>query len=123
MHEKNNPSFLGPALIILAGIFWGSMGIFVRRLSSFGFAPIQITSIRLTLAAVGFCLIQLILRPGGLSHLYQGSAAFPRAGCGQCPVLFLLLFHRDQHDVPLYCRNPSLYLPDLDHADVRALFP
>ena len=31
---------IGPLLIILAGCFWGSMGIFVRKLSTFGFSPI-----------------------------------------------------------------------------------
>ena len=43
---------LDPALIILAGCFWGCMGIFVRKLSASGFNPIQIVSIRLTVAAL-----------------------------------------------------------------------
>jgi len=50
----------GPALIILAGIFWGSMGIFVRRLSSFGFTSVQIVSIRVTLAAPVFGILMLM---------------------------------------------------------------
>ncbi len=54
--RKRNP---GPALIILAGCFWGSMGIFVRRLEAFGFSPIQIVTIRLTIAALAFCLVLL----------------------------------------------------------------
>lgn len=55
--NKRSP---GPLLIILAGCFWGSMGIFVRRLDSFGFTPAQIVSLRVTLAALIFCLILLI---------------------------------------------------------------
>lgn len=56
---------IGPVLIILAGCFWGSMGIFVRRLGTFGFNPIQIVSIRITVAAVVFSLLLLIKdRPG-----------------------------------------------------------
>ena len=51
----------GPALIILAGCFWGSMGIFVRRLTGFGFSPIQIVCFRLTVAAAVFALV-LFLR-------------------------------------------------------------
>lgn len=43
-------------LIIIAACFWGSMGIFVRRLTTFGFSSIQIVSIRVTLAALIFCL-------------------------------------------------------------------
>ena len=45
---------IGPLLIILAGCFWGSMGIFVRKLASYGFTSVQIVSIRVTLAALIF---------------------------------------------------------------------
>ena len=55
----------GPALILLAGIFWGSMGLFVRTLARYGFGSIQITSVRLTVAAVFFCLLLLWKEPGG----------------------------------------------------------
>lgn len=51
---------IGPALIILAACFWGSMGIFVRKLGTFGFSSVQIVSIRVTLAALFFCIILLI---------------------------------------------------------------
>ena len=56
---KKNASLLGPALIVLAGIFWGSMGIFVRRLGALGFTSLQITAARLVLGALIFCLILL----------------------------------------------------------------
>ena len=58
--ETKNSSKLGIALIILAGCFWGSMGIFVRKLTTFGFSAIQIVSIRITLAALIFSLVLLI---------------------------------------------------------------
>lgn len=45
---------IGPLLIILAGCFWGCMGIFVRKLASYGFTSVQIVSIRVTLAALIF---------------------------------------------------------------------
>lgn len=50
----------GPLLIILAACFWGSMGIFVRKLNTYGFTSIQIVAIRVTLAALVFSLILLI---------------------------------------------------------------
>ena len=50
----------GTALIILAACFWGSMGIFVRRLGTYGFSSIQIVSIRVTLAALIFYIIMLV---------------------------------------------------------------
>ena len=50
----------GTLLIILAGICWGSMGIFVRGLADIaGFTSIQIVSLRLTVAAVTFTFILL----------------------------------------------------------------
>ena len=54
--EKRQRS-TGPALIVLAACFWGSMGIFVRKLSSYGFSSIQIVSIRVTLAAWLFSIL------------------------------------------------------------------
>lgn len=62
---KKNTSLLGPALIVLAGIFWGSMGIFVRRLTAHGFSSLQITAGRLTFGALIFCLILLLRDPKG----------------------------------------------------------
>ncbi len=49
----------GPLLIIFAACFWGSMGIFVRGLGEYGFSPIQIVAIRITLAALMFCVLLL----------------------------------------------------------------
>ena len=51
---------IGIALIILASCFWGSMGIFVRKLGGYGFSSIQIVSIRVTIAALIFCIVLLI---------------------------------------------------------------
>ncbi len=58
--EKNSKTMIGPILIILAGCFWGSMGIFVRRLAEYGFSSMQIVSIRVTLAALIFALVLFI---------------------------------------------------------------
>lgn len=54
---QNQKYNTGTALIILAGCFWGSMGLFVRKLGSYGFSSIQIVSIRVTIAALAFCLL------------------------------------------------------------------
>ena len=58
--DSKHSSKLGTALIILAGCFWGSMGIFVRKLGTYGFSAIQIVSIRITLAALIFSLVLLV---------------------------------------------------------------
>ena len=56
--EKKN--YLGDILIIIAGLFWGSMGIFVRHLNDLGFSSIQVACLRLTTAGILFALILLI---------------------------------------------------------------
>ena len=57
---QNKKYKIGSALIMLAGCFWGSMGIFVRKLSAYGFNSIQIVSIRVTIAAMAFCLLLFV---------------------------------------------------------------
>ena len=64
MTEKRKRN-IGPVLILLAGVFWGSMGIFVRKLGAFGFSAAQIVCIRVTLAALAFCVLLLFKEPSG----------------------------------------------------------
>ena len=85
MTEKQK-SKLGPALIILAGCFWGSMGIFVRKLSAYGFSSIQIVSIRVTLAAIIFALVLLIKNRQGFKISVKDIPLFLGLGFGS--ILF-----------------------------------
>ena len=62
MNEKKKSSAaLSTALILIAGVFWGSMGIFVRKLGEYGFDSIQIVCLRMTMAAIVFMLLHVIL--------------------------------------------------------------
>lgn len=84
--SKHNVSALGPAFIILAGIFWGSMGIFVRKLGTYGFNPIQIVCIRVVLAALVFCVVQLAKDPKGFRISLRDVPLFLGLGLGS--ILF-----------------------------------
>ena len=77
---------IGPALILLAGCFWGSMGIFVRRLTDYGFSSIQIVAIRVTLAALIFCMLLLIKDPSGFRISVKDIPLFLGLGFGS--ILF-----------------------------------
>ena len=77
---------IGPVLIILAGCFWGSMGIFVRRLSTFGFSPIQIVTLRITVAALVFTLLLLIKDRSGFRIALRDLPLFLGLGFGS--ILF-----------------------------------
>ena len=83
MENKRN---IGPLLIILAGCFWGSMGIFVRRLSTFGFSPIQIVVLRITVAALAFSLLLLIKDRSGFRIAPRDLPLFLGLGFGS--ILF-----------------------------------
>ena len=76
----------GTALIILAGCFWGSMGIFVRKLGTYGFSAIQIVSIRITLAALFFSLVLLIKDRSGFKMLPKDIPLYLGLGFGS--ILF-----------------------------------
>lgn len=62
--NKKNTAALGSVLIIIAGVFWGSMGLFVRALTEYGFNSIQIVALRLTVAALVFIALSLALGRG-----------------------------------------------------------
>ncbi|MDE7130968.1 MAG: DMT family transporter [Lachnospiraceae bacterium] len=77
----------GTLLIILAGIFWGSMGIFVRGLTDLaGFTAIQIVSIRLSVAALIFTFILFIKDSKGFRISLKDIPLFLGLGLGS--ILF-----------------------------------
>ena len=88
MMEKSKRN-IGPVLIILAGCFWGSMGIFVRRLSTFGFSPIQIVALRITVAALVFSLLLLIKDSSGFRIALRDLPLFLGLGFGS--ILFFTI--------------------------------
>ena len=85
MNNITNRNF-GPILIIIAACFWGSMGIFVRNLSEYSFSPIQIVSIRITLAALVFCGILLAKDRSGFKIRLHDIPLFLGLGFGS--ILF-----------------------------------
>ncbi|MCR4818045.1 MAG: DMT family transporter [Fretibacterium sp.] len=86
MNGDKNKTASGTALIILAGVFWGSMGIFVRRLAVYGFSSIQIVCLRVVLAALAFSLIVLIKNPAEFFISLRDLPLFLGLGLGS--VLF-----------------------------------
>lgn len=50
-----------PVCIIIAGILWGIMGVFVRKLGTYGFTSIQIASLRIIVGALIFLLLTAVM--------------------------------------------------------------
>ena len=76
----------GPVLIVLAGCFWGSMGIFVRKLTAVGFSSAQIVSIRVSLAALFFSILLLVKNRSGFRIALRDLPLFFGLGFGS--ILF-----------------------------------
>ena len=66
---------LSSILIIIAGVFWGTMGLFVRAFSSMGFTTLQIVAIRMTMG--GILLLFLLLMMGKRKYLLVKWRDFP----------------------------------------------
>ena len=86
MKNKLSP---GVGLILLAGVFWGSMGLFMRRMQALGFSSVEITCARLRLAALFFCLILLARDRKGFLICRRDIPLFLGLGLGS--ILFFTL--------------------------------
>lgn len=72
--------------IILAGILWGIMGIFVRKLETCGFSSIQIASLRLIVGAMIFLIVTAVFDREKLRIDLRDLGLF--IGMGVCSILF-----------------------------------
>ena len=64
MEKKQNMG--GTLLILLAGTFWGSMGLFTRPLNGYGLSAMHLVFLRLGLGALLFALLLLLRDRAGL---------------------------------------------------------
>ena len=58
--DKSNIKNTGSALIVIAGVFWGLMGLFVRSFAAYGFSSAQVACLRLGVGTLIFALIMLV---------------------------------------------------------------
>lgn len=76
-----------PAFVLAAGTLWGIMGIFVRKLGTYGFLSIQIASLRIIFGALIFLAITVIWKRELLKIEIRDIGLFPGMG-----LVSLLLF-------------------------------
>lgn len=72
--------------VVAAGVFWGIIGIFVRTLSSLGFAPMQLVAIRAVISAVFMFVLVGIRSPKNIKIQLKDWWMF--AGTGICSFSF-----------------------------------
>ena len=86
MKNKRNTGVPGGLLILLAGVFWGSMGTFTRPLNAFGFSSLHLVCLRLGLGAAVFALLLLLRGREGFRIAPRDLPLF--LGLGLASVLF-----------------------------------
>lgn len=119
--NKSETKKLNFILIIIAACFWGSMGIFVRRLTTFGFDSIQIVSIRVTLAALIFSLLLLIRDRSGFRISLRDVPLFLGLGLGSI-LFFTVCYFAAITIMPLSTAAILLYTSPIWITLMSALF-
>jgi drug/metabolite transporter (DMT)-like permease len=77
---------LAPVLILLAGVLWGSMGLFVRKLNALGLTSMEIVALRVIVTSITLGLYLLIFKSELLIvHLRDLWCFF---GTGICSIVF-----------------------------------
>ena len=84
-------------LIILAGAVWGTMGIFVNEMSKIGFSSLQISSVRVTVAAVAMLVLLAINDKNKLKIHIRDLYLFIILGVGCILGMSILYFYTIQH--------------------------
>ena len=97
------------------------MGIFVRKLESYGFGAIQIVSIRLTIAALLFCLVQLIVDRAGFKIALRDIPLFLGLGFGSI-LFFTICYFSSITIMPLSTAAILLYTSPIWIMLMAALF-
>lgn len=85
------------AEIIVAGVLWGMLGLFVRRLSAGGLSPLQILFLRLAISAVAFTVILGIFRPRSLHIRWKDIWMFIGTGIVSVVLFNLCYFYAVVH--------------------------
>ena len=121
MEKDKRPALGGQLLILLAGCFWGSMGLFVRRLGALGFSSRQVACLRLTVGALVFVLLLLILDRKALKIRLRDLPLF--LGLGLLSVLFFTFcYFRAIELMPLATAAILLYTSPIWVTLMAALF-
>jgi drug/metabolite transporter (DMT)-like permease len=77
---------LAPFLILLAGVLWGSMGLFVRKLNSLGLASMDIVALRAIVTAIALLLYLSLFQRSLLKIRIRDIWCF--LGTGICSIVF-----------------------------------
>lgn len=78
--------------IVAAGILWGTMGIFVRCLSAWGFSTLQITALRIVMGAVMYLVFLAVTDKNRLKIKWKDIPLFIGMGIGSIFLMSITYF-------------------------------
>lgn len=84
--------FISAIAIIAAGILWGTMGIFVRCLSAWGFSALQITALRIVMGAVMYLAFLAVTDKNRLKIRWKDIPLFIGMGVGSIFLMSITYF-------------------------------
>lgn len=90
--KRNIQGLLSVICILAAGALWGMMGIFVRILTAWGFATVQITAMRILAAALSFLIFLLICDRSKLRICLKDIWLFLGMGVGSVLLMSICYF-------------------------------
>jgi len=90
---KKNDEILGVISVILAGIFWGTMSIFVRSLSEYGFNSLQIAMMRFLGGALFLALFVFVYDKKSFKINVKDIPFFALMGVFSCFCMGFFYFH------------------------------
>ncbi len=89
---KKDKTLFYSMLVIIAGIFWGVMGVFVRMLNEYGISSIQVTTIRFSVG-VGFLALYILIYDKSLFKIsLKGFGICAATGVFSCLLMSTLYF-------------------------------
>jgi drug/metabolite transporter (DMT)-like permease len=77
---------IAPGLILLAGVLWGSMGLFVRKLNALGLSSMEIVALRVSVTSIALGLYLLLFQRHLLKIRIRDCWCF--LGTGICSIVF-----------------------------------
>ncbi len=94
---KRDKTLWHSMLVIVAGIFWGVMGVFVKMLNGYGISSIQVTTIRFGIG-VGFLALYMLIYDKSLFKIsLKGFGVCAVTGVFSCFLMSTLYFVSIEH--------------------------
>ena len=110
MNKEKLKNAAGPVFVVSAGILWGMIGIFVRRLGGYGLDSMQVVAVRVAFAAILTAVVLLVKDRSLFRIKLKDLWCF--IGTGVCSIAFFNFCYFDQCRIGLCSLPCCVTLPE-----------